>query len=87
MMAGEFDFSNTTAQELLQLLAQRADEELAADADRFSAVLGAALLLVAEVLRDPIQRTEQPQQAAEELVAFSARWLRELLRPVAGERP
>jgi len=81
-MTDAFDFTNNTAQELVELLARRADERLAPDADRLSAVLGAALLLVADVLRDPIQRAEDPRAVADHMVDFSARWLHKLLQPV-----
>lgn len=81
-MTNEFDFSNTTAQELVQLLARRAEERLSAESDHFAAVLGAALILLAEVLRRPIEEAKDPRQAAEKMIDLSVRWLRELLEPV-----
>jgi hypothetical protein len=84
-MTDEFDFSNTTAREMVQLLARRADERLSADADHFSAILGAALVVLAEVLRHPIQEAEDPTDAADKMIALSVRWLRQLLQPVTGE--
>ena len=84
-MTNEFEFSNTTAQELLKLLTRRAEEKLSAEADQFTAVLGAALILLAEVLRHPIEGAADRRRAADAMVDHSARWLRELLKPVTGE--
>lgn len=82
----EFAFSNTTGQELVRLLFQRLGEKLSPEADHFTAALGAALVLLAEVLRVPVVKARDPKQAADEFVANSARWVRELLKPATGER-
>jgi hypothetical protein len=77
-------FSNRVGQELFELLAKRGTEQLneASDFDRFTAMLGAALLAVAEVLRLLIKSG----QNYDTLVDFSARWLRSFLEPVSGKR-
>jgi hypothetical protein len=76
-------FSNGVGQELFQLLAKRGTEQLneASDFDRCTAMLGAALLAVAEVLRLLIKNG----QSADKLVDFSARWLRTFLEPASGK--
>lgn len=81
-MTNAFEFTNGTARELVELLGRRANERLAPDADRLSAVLGVALLVVAELLRDPIEEAADRGAAADQMVDFSARWLRKLLQPV-----
>jgi hypothetical protein len=80
----EMQFSNRVGQELFELLAKRGSEQLneASDFDRFTAMLGAALLAVAEVLRLLIK----DGQNADKLVDFSARWLRTFLEPASGKR-
>jgi hypothetical protein len=81
-MTNAFEFTNGTARELVELLDRRANERLAADADRLSALLGMALLVVAEVLRNPIEKAPDRGAAADQMVDSSARWLRKLLQPV-----
>jgi len=46
--------------------------------------LGAALIAVAEVLRQPVESVKDPRRVAEEMVNLSARWLHRLLKPVTG---
>ncbi len=77
------DFSNRIGSELFSSLVKRASEELSeqSDQDRTTAMLGAALIAVAEVLR--IQ-TKQGSDISK-LVDLSSRWLSTLLEPVAGE--
>jgi len=71
------DFSNRVGNELYVLLMRRAEEEMSEHAalSRATATLGAALIVVAEVLREPFERGGD----AEKLVDLSARWLRTLL--------
>jgi hypothetical protein len=75
------EFSNRAGDDLFRLLAQRASEELSeqSDFDRMTAMLGAALIAVAEVLREQVKRGSD----AGKLVDLSSRWLRTLLEPVA----
>ncbi len=77
------DFSNRTGNELFRLLVQRAQEQLSEQPafDRYTAMLGAALIPVAEVLRKPVERGEN----LDTLIAFSSRWLRIFLEPVVGK--
>ncbi len=77
------DFSNQIGSELFSLLVKRASEELSeqSDRDRITAMLGAALIVVAEVLRVQIKQGSDVSK----LVDLSSRWLRVLLEPVAGE--
>jgi len=77
------DFANKTGIELYHLLEQRAGEELSQQPpfDRYNAALGAALIVVANVLREPIERGED----LDKLIAFSSRWLRVFLEPVAAK--
>ncbi len=77
------DFSNRIGSELLSLLVKRASEELSeqSDHDRTTAMLGAALIAVAEVLREPIEKGSDVGK----LVDLSSRWLRTLLEPVADK--
>lgn len=76
-------FSDRTGNELFRLLVQRAREELSEQSafDRYSAMVGAALIVLAEVLRDPVERGED----LDKLIGFSSRWLRVFLEPVAGK--
>jgi hypothetical protein len=80
-MADDMDFANTTGRELLQLLARRVEEGLSpqSDSERFQAMLGPALIVVAEVLRESVENAKDSSQAAHKLVDFSGRWLLKLL--------
>ena len=84
-MTDDFDFVNTTAQELVDLLVLRAEQKLSPGSDYWSAVMGAALSLLAEVLRQQAMQASDPRKAVDALVDHSARWLRELLKPVTGQ--
>ena len=77
------DFSNRIGSELFSLLVKRVSEELAeqSEHDRTTAILGAALIAVAEVLRIQIRQGSDVSK----LLDLSSRWLRILLEPVAGE--
>jgi hypothetical protein len=77
------DFSNRIGNELFSLLAKRASEELSeqSDHDRITAILGAALIAVAEVLRKQIDEGSDEGR----LIDLCSRWLRVLLEPVAGK--
>lgn len=77
------DFSNQIGSELFSLLVKRASEDLSeqSDRDRTTAMLGATLIAVAEVLRIQIKQGSEVNK----LVNLSSRWLRTLLEPVAGE--
>ena len=72
-------FSNRVGGEMFQLLTKRL-EELSGEPsfDRYSAALGAALIPVAEVLRDPVEKGAAP----ENLVGFASRWLNVLLEQI-----
>jgi hypothetical protein len=83
-MQGELmDFSNRTGNELFRWITQRALEELyeQSDFDRMTAMLGAALIAVAEVLRGSVEKGSDVGK----LVDLSSRWLRTLLEPVADK--
>ena len=84
-MTDDFDFVNTTAQELVDLLVLRAEQRLSPKSDYWAAVSGAALTLLAEVLRQQAMQASNPRAAADELINHYARWLRELLKPVTGQ--
>ncbi len=77
------DFSNQIGSELFALLGKRASEELTehSDRDRLRAMLGAALIAVAEVLRVQIEQGSDVGK----LVDLSSRWLRVLLEPVTDK--
>jgi hypothetical protein len=77
------DFSDSVGNELFRLLARRASEELSerSDFDRLTAMLGAALIVVAEVLRAPLEEG----QDVDPLIDFTSRWLRTLLKPVTDK--
>ncbi len=77
-----FDFSNRVGVDLMVLLTERVKTELSqvSDQDRLTAMLGATLVAVATVLRDPVERG----WSADKAVSFCSKWLRELLEPVAG---
>lgn len=80
-MNDEMDFTNRTGIELIQLLARRVEEDLSpqSDNDRFHAMLGPALIVVAEVLRESVENAPDPKQAAQTAVEFCARWIFNLL--------
>jgi hypothetical protein len=77
MSDAALQFSNRVGQELFDLLRRRLSEEMAVPTnfDAYSAALGASLIAVAEVLRDPVGKGGDPDK----FVAFAARWLRTLL--------
>jgi hypothetical protein len=77
------DFSDSVGVELSNLLERRASEQLSkqSDFDRLTAMLGAALIVVAEVLRAPLEQG----QDADPLIDFTSRWLRTLLKPVTDK--
>lgn len=84
-MSGQsFDFSNRAGQEMFNLLAQRASEELSAasGSDRHLAMLLASLIPVAEVLRDPTAQVRDQEHFLDDMTTFISRRLRELLEPV-----
>ena len=76
------EFSNRVGADLTVLLTERVKAELSqlSDQDRLTAMLGATLVAVATVLRDPVERG----WSADKAVSFCSKWLRELLEPVAG---
>lgn len=82
------EFSSRVGQESWRLMAQRALDELSenSDFDRFTALLGAALIPVAEVLREPIEKAGDSRGMADQLVAVCARQLRGLLEPAVGKQ-
>ena len=87
-MADLVDSSNRVGSELAEVLAKHALEELTevSSNDRFTAVLGAALIATAEVLRGPVEKGAD----VEKVLNFSTRWLRTLLEPAVnqpGESP
>jgi hypothetical protein len=84
---GDFQFTNATGQELAALLFRRAGERASATSKEVSIqpLLGAALIVVAEVLRGPVEASADPAQTAQSLVDFSARWLHTLLAPATGK--
>ncbi len=77
-----FEFSNRVGADLTTLLAERVKAELSqvSDQDRLTAMLGAALIATATVLRDPVERGWNADKA----VGFCSSWLKELLEPVSG---
>jgi hypothetical protein len=79
-----FDFSNRAGQEMFNLLARRASEELseASGFDRYTAMLLASLIPVAEVLRDPTARARDQEHFLDDMTIFVSRRLRGLLEPV-----
>lgn len=86
-VSDEFDFVNATGQELVDLLCLRAQQKkLPPGSGYWSAVMGAAVTLLAEVVRQQALNTNNPAKAAEVLADHSARWLRELLKPVIGQK-
>ncbi|HEY6348865.1 MAG TPA: hypothetical protein VI636_05585 [Candidatus Angelobacter sp.] len=62
MSDAAMQFSNRVGAEMFQLLTRRLDE-LSGEPnfDRYSASLGAALIAVAEVLRDPVEKGAAPR--------------------------
>ncbi len=77
------DFSNRIGNELFNLLGKWASEELSerSDFDRTTAMLGAALIAVAEVLRNQIEKGSDVGR----LVDLSSRWLRTLLESASDK--
>jgi hypothetical protein len=82
-MADLVDFSNRVGTELAEVLAKRALDELTevSSNERFTAVLGAALIATAEVLRGPVEKGTD----VEKVLNFSTRWLRTLLEPAVNQ--
>ena len=77
-------FSDRVGQELYQLLEKRGLEGLSNESgyDRFTALLGAALILVAEVLRGPIEQAKDRERMANQMIEISTRQLYGLLESV-----
>ncbi len=77
------DFSNQIGNELFRLLMKRATEALSgqSDLDRFTAMLGAALIAVAEVPRSQVEKSSDVSK----LVGLSSRWLWSFLESAAGK--
>ena len=82
------EFASRTGQELFRLLAQRALEGLSEQSgfERFTAVLAAALIPVAEVLREPIEAAQDAERMAEKMIELGSRQLRGLLQPVIEKK-
>jgi hypothetical protein len=80
MATEPFEFADRVGAELSRLLGDRCRAELLAlkQEQQFSAALGAALLCVAEVLRDPVERGVPPAR----MVAICTRQLEGLLSQV-----
>jgi hypothetical protein len=81
------DFSNRVGQDLHRLLIERAQAELsgASGFDRYTAMLLASLIPVAEVLRDPVAQARDPDAMMDDMMDFIRRRLRNLLEPVLGK--
>jgi hypothetical protein len=81
----QMNFANRVGGDLVHLLAERAREELSGlpDQERLNAMVGAALITVAEVLRGNVERGAR----VESLVGFCSRWLTQLLGQVAEGQP
>jgi hypothetical protein len=81
------DFADRTGQEMFRLLAQRALDELSDQTgfDRFTAILAAALIPVAEVLREPIEKAQDSDRMADQMIELSSRQLRGLLHSGTGK--
>jgi hypothetical protein len=77
-------FATETGQELFQVLLTRAGERLegVSDMDRFMALLSAAVVPVAEVLRVPVGRGRDRGATADKLIATSGGMIRSLLEDV-----
>ncbi len=78
-----FKFTNVTGLELNRLLERRVAERLASrpGQERFQAMLGAALIVVADTLQGPVRAATDPKQAADRMIELCANWLRNLLEP------
>jgi len=78
-----YTFSNITGVELSQLLSERVAERLPSltSHEHFQAMLGSALVGVANVLRGPATAAPDPRKTAEQMIHLSADWLRRLLEP------
>ena len=79
------EFADRVGVELFDLLRRRVSEQLAHEKnfDSYTAGLGAALTVVANVLRDPVEKGGDP----EKLVAFSSKWLRTFLDQIRSKEP
>lgn len=79
-----FDFTNRAGQEMFRLLVERADAELAGASgfDRYTAMLLASIIPVAEVLRDPTAKARDREHFLDDMTNFISRRLRDLLGSV-----
>jgi hypothetical protein len=84
MPTDPMEFSDRVGAELSRLLGDRCRAELLAlpQEAQFSAAIGASLICVAEVLRDPVERGATPAR----LVSICARQLEFLLSQVEPHR-
>ena len=82
------EFADRTGQEMFKLLARRALDELADESgfDRFTALLAAALIPVAETLREPIEKARDARSMADKMIELSSRQLRGLLTSVIEKK-
>ena len=56
------------------------------DVARFTVLLAAALIPVAEILRNPVERSRDAAATADKMVDVTARQLRALLQPAVDAR-
>jgi hypothetical protein len=75
-------FANLAGQEMWQHLAARGQKELLTltNAERFNALLSAALIPVAEVMRGPLEVSRDRTTMLEKLLPIAERQLRSLLQ-------
>jgi hypothetical protein len=77
------EFSDRVGVEMWQLLTRRAEAELSevSGNNRLTATLGAALIAVTGVLREPVERGWNADEAS----TFCAKWISDLLKQIAPE--
>ena len=82
-----YKFANITGVELSRLLSDRAAERLSSlpSHEHFQAMLGAALVAVANTLQGPVTAAADPRQAAEQMIQLCAGWLQKLLQPAFSD--
>ncbi len=74
--------ANETATELLQLLANRVEQQQSSpqtDQERLQTLLAPVVIMLANLFQEPVQNAQNPRKMAETLMDFSGRWVFSLL--------
>ncbi|HWO89634.1 MAG TPA: hypothetical protein VNL98_10850 [Gemmatimonadales bacterium] len=80
-MPHDMEFANRTAVDLVQILAQRVEAEVSpqTDQERFQALMGPVVGMLAILFQDTVERSPTPRQTVQRLMDFYGSWICTLL--------